>query len=398
MKSEGSCALGISVVILSRYEMVSHGAFQLRCIQPLEYLSASGFNVRLARLEEFVPGGEDLIILHRVIGTSYVLYLTKYAQSLGSVVLYDTDDLIFNDVGVNYLLRIGRKGYAKDLAAVQKLMKICNAISVSTSSLKNACQGIHDAVFINRNALSYSYYETALLHKLAKSTDKPVVIAYLSGSDTHREDFKVVEPSILRVLSDFPQAKFLSVGYLTVSSAFDNFPGRVMHKEFLPYDEFQKIFQQIDINLIPLEIGEDFCQSKSELKFIEAGAYGVPSVASATSTYKEAITHGENGYLVSNEREWYTAIVALLDNEHRFQLGKNARKTTFELYSPHVRAEGWRHFLCEFLTQSEKHKSEKESFLTFKFKFYKALNDLRFFRKKMRRKLKSRVRRTKKPA
>ena len=55
------------------------------------------------------------------------------------------------------------------------------------------------------------------------------------------------------------------------------------------YEEFQAVFEQIDINVVPLQQKDSFAQARSNLKYIEAGAWGIPTIASPASAYREAI-------------------------------------------------------------------------------------------------------------
>ena len=71
-----------------------------------------------------------------------------------------------------------------------------------------------------------------------------------------------------------------------------------------PFASWEKHLENIagvDINIAPLEIGNPFCESKSELKFIEAGIVGVPTVAAATQTFREAIEDGVDGFVAGDD-------------------------------------------------------------------------------------------------
>ena len=64
-----------------------------------------------------------------------------------------------------------------------------------------------------------------------------------------------------------------------------------------------------DIALAPLEMGNIFCRAKSEIKFVEAGALGLPVVASDIAPFRDSITPGEDGFLAADEGESVVAIV-----------------------------------------------------------------------------------------
>lgn len=355
------------VVFVSSEDIVPYGTTQMRCLQPKAYLEKVGFNVDVKNIRNFLPNGEALIVLHRVVASKYVFSLLKIARSLGSVIIYDTDDLIFNERGSSYLFSIGQKKHAKNCSRVNRLMIECDAISVSTAPLVTYCKDISSEVYLNKNALSYSFYNQATSYSYQAQTTEKVVLGYLSGSKTHNKDFKVVESSVIKVLTDFPSAVFLSVGPVDISDRLKRFSGRVIQQEFVPYSDFHKVLHQIDINLVPLEMDEPFCQSKSELKFIEAGIYSIPSVASATIPHAEVIKDGQNGYLAHNENDWYKGISSLMNSQHRYEVGISAKETVMNCYSPELRAREWGDFLHKIISTCSPLKVKRTLFLLVQF-------------------------------
>ena len=62
---------------------------------------------------------------------------------------------------------------------------------------------------------------------------------------------------------------------------------------------------RFDINLAPLEVGNSFCEAKSELKFFDAALVDVPTVASPTGPFRRAIDRGRTGFLATSGDDWY---------------------------------------------------------------------------------------------
>ncbi|MDP2837953.1 MAG: glycosyltransferase, partial [Candidatus Moranbacteria bacterium] len=90
---------------------------------------------------------------------------------------------------------------------------------------------------------------------------------------------------------------------------------------------------EMDINLAPLEMGNPFCESKSELKWFEAGLVAVPTVAAATQTFVEAIADGVDGYVAHTEREWQEKLERLITHpEERQNMGVQARQSVLARY------------------------------------------------------------------
>ena len=182
----------------------------------------------------------------------------------------------------------------------------------------------------------------------------------------------IISDELFQVLVDFPNTELLIVGPLNIDDKFLSLGNRVIIKEFMAYKEFQNIFNSIDINLIPLEIEEPFCQCKSELKFIEAGAYSVPSIATPTRPHCEVITHERNG-LLAEEGEWYENIKKMLDTETRTEIGENAMKTVSKNYSPKIREKDWLSTLTKISNIETRKKSKHLIVIKLQFFLYKTI-------------------------
>ena len=292
--------------------------------------------MKLGALYRSIPSSASIVIVHRAVLDRYTEEFIRYAKLRGSVVVYDTDDLLFTNSVAGYLHSGGKKQHASDINSYRKAIENCDAVLVSTEFLKQKVSLFHKDVKLVKNALSSDYLKVAsrVVRHEKKNAVKPVTIAYLSGSDSHDRDFQLVEDTLLRILSNYENSKLLLVGRLNFSDKFSNFSDRFEYREFVPYKFFPKLFIDIDINLVPLEVDQEFCQAKSELKYIEAGACGVPSVASPTKTYMSVIEPNVNG-LLAEDHAWYEAIEKLLiDHEFRNRLGENAREHVLCEYGP----------------------------------------------------------------
>ena len=358
----------IHVQIASKHKLVRIGTTQLRCFQPVAYLSESGFKTTLSQFYRSIPIPGDILILHRIQMDRFTGKYIKYARSHGVIVVYDTDDLIFSNDGSEYLEKISRKGYSIALGTnpYREAMELCDVVLVSVPYLAIQARKFHPDVRVIRNALSREYLEIAnnVYGKNQKKTEnEELTLAYLSGSSSHDNDFKLVEPALADILSRFNEVRLLIVGPLRYSKNFLHFGDRFTHLERVPYSEFPNLFERIDINLIPLEVDQPFCQSKSELKYIEAGACGVPSVASPTDVCMEVINDKDNGILVRNN-DWLSPLEFLIQNpEKRKSMGHAARSHVLQHYAPDVRARDWEETLNNILIKNDKCRKLQLNFL-----------------------------------
>lgn len=346
--------MSVDIQIVSKHPISSHGTTQLRCNQPAEYLREAGYTVSVETIYQTWPKARKLIFAHRITLNAYTRDFLTCAHARGCPVIYDTDDLLFDPDGLRYL-RAGQKAvnYERGSEPYAQAIAACDAVSVSTGFLQDRTRLLNPHSHVLLNALSASYLALSdQVFEARKMRDtETVTLAYLSGSKSHDADFKVAEPGLLEILETYPNVRLVLVGALSISSAFDKFTMRVERRAFVPYDSYASIFEDIDINLIPLEIEQPFCHAKSELKFIEAGACGVVSVASPTEPHKAVIAHGENGYLAEGA-SWVETLSALIESSDlRERTGQAARDTVLKRYTNEARSKDYAAFVSTLLAE-----------------------------------------------
>jgi hypothetical protein len=107
----------------------------------------------------------------------------------------------------------------------------------------------------------------------------------------------------------------------------------VVHIPFLDFRSYSRAVGLFDINLAPLVV-DSFSQGKSNLKFLEAALFGVPTVASPSEPYAAIIRNGENGFLAATTEEWLAALRTLCaSRDCRVAMGEKARQTALTRYS-----------------------------------------------------------------
>src|SRR5262249_9272363 len=165
-----------------------------------------------------------------------------------------------------------------------------------------------------------------------------IVIGYGSGTATHDIDFQEAAVALELILERYQQMELWIAGPLKLPSSFGQFGDRVVRFPLSDWPAWFRRMAKMDIALAPLEMNNVFCQAKSEIKFVEAGALGVPVIASRVGPYCEAIADRVNGFLASNEQEWVRALSALVeDTALRRRIGRAAQRTVGDKYSPTAR-------------------------------------------------------------
>jgi hypothetical protein len=181
------------------------------------------------------------------------------------------------------------------------------------------------------NGYSRQTYETSRLARLsAKKDDGYFRIGYATGSRTHQKDFAVATPAIAAVMAQYPHTRLILFEHTIILSEFPElleFQSRIEWRQFCPLSELPYEYAAFDICIAPLEVGNRFCEAKSELKFFEAALVGVPTVASPTHPYRQVIRHGENGFLATDAESWRRCLSLLIENaELRNRIAEAARR------------------------------------------------------------------------
>jgi glycosyltransferase involved in cell wall biosynthesis len=103
----------------------------------------------------------------------------------------------------------------------------------------------------------------------------------------------------------------------------------------MPPNTYGEMYTNIDVNIAVLDNNE-FNDSKSEIKAMECGRYGIPLVATNVGCYDEIIVNGQTGYLIdpSNpKKEWVKALSRCInDPKHVQEMGMALKTLCDELY------------------------------------------------------------------
>jgi len=92
---------------------------------------------------------------------------------------------------------------------------------------------------------------------------------------------------------------------------------------------------RFDVNLAPLETGNQFCAAKSPIRCTTAALVAVPSVVAATAPLEAAVIDGETGLIARSADDWMAMITRLLDDPaFRTGLGEAARIDVVARFGP----------------------------------------------------------------
>ena len=286
----------------------------------------------------------DALVAYRVPATVQVLDLLDRCRRRGTPVVCDLDDLIFDpDLAdeIPALAILPPDEAALWLEGVRRYrttLEACDAFVGSTAELCSHAEevtGLPAERFANGVGTLLAQAADAALARPRSAG--PLRVGYLSGTDTHDHDWASVEPVVAAVLDERPELELWLGGLVRPSAALDRYGPRVRRLPMLPWLELPAVLRDLDVNLAPLVLGSRFNEAKSAIKWLEAALTATPTVASATGPFREAIRHGENGFLVTDGAGWRAALDELLDDAgRRAAVGSRARRDALLRWSPHV--------------------------------------------------------------
>jgi glycosyltransferase involved in cell wall biosynthesis len=258
----------------------------------------------------------DLLVVCRALYSAHVAAVITRAKALGIRVLFDVDDLIFDDRYAHLIMETldqvvdedGLQFWFGRISRCGATMRLCDG-AITTNKL--LAEGIRDYAdlptwvvpnFLNRAQLEVSSQVRESKQDGPRAGDR-IRLGYFSGTPTHNRDFAIVEPALAGLLDEDPRLEVLVVGFLPATNRLAPLGDRVTVLPLLDFLNLQVAIADADLNLAPLQHNA-FTNCKSELKYFEAAVVGTATVASPTFTLAGAITHGDNGYL-ARAHEWY---------------------------------------------------------------------------------------------
>ncbi|MBP0581361.1 glycosyltransferase [Labrys sp. LIt4] len=308
-------------------------------------LQAEAFDETQADAFIAALAGARAALFYRVTATPAVLRAILHARALGLPTYYEIDDLLFDD-----------RFFPPDLATYEGqitpqehlhlqlgvplyrfAMAQCDTAIASTSALARHMQPLVrlGRALVLPNGLDARNDAFLARGPELRPADAPVTLFYGSGTKAHNLDFtRELAPVLLDLMREYPRLRLVVAGHLRLVPEFAAHAGRITQIGFIEdIGEYWSVLQACDINLAVLSPGES-ADCKSEIKWLEAAACAIPSVVSATATYRETVAHGMDGFLAKSGREWRDCLKALIEAPQlRLDMGLRAREKALRLYT-----------------------------------------------------------------
>jgi glycosyltransferase involved in cell wall biosynthesis len=290
----------------------------------------------------------DLVVVFRTKWDSNLAEVRKVCSSRRIPLVYDIDDPIFVPEimtpdyfdFLDLLAETKKQEWISKAEANKKALENCDAAILTTDPLARMASTYCHQTYVLPNMLDASMAalaESARANPKPSDSDGKLRLGFAGGNPTHQENFRVIVPALIRILNDHPEAVLTIVGPLLITSftGLQQFSGRIELRPRVPLSEVFSEINRFDINLAPLQTGNPFCESKSELRCVFAGAVSVPTVASPSLPLQRFIVDGKSGFLASNTEEWINSLNTLLENPGLLtRMGNSCRIHTMARFGP----------------------------------------------------------------
>lgn len=273
----------------------------------------------------------DVVIVQQPRGRGW-LGIIRQLQERGIKVLFEIDDYVHG------IRRMGKdhdyaEFFNKDaLAELELNMKVCDAVVASTEYVGRRYRSFNKIVYVCENGLDTARYNLT-------RPPRPTVNIGWAGATGHKKGMLEWMNYVQAVMVELDEACFVSIGQNYADLLKPRFPRRSIAVPFTLVDTYPAAMTMFDIGLAPSG-NNPFFHGKSDLRWLEAGALGVPLIADPVVYPK--IEHGVTGFHAASAPEAGVLMKQLVEDEDlRKSVGEAAREYVLSERAFGIAVESW---------------------------------------------------------
>ncbi|MGI4748938.1 MAG: glycosyltransferase [Janthinobacterium lividum] len=330
--------------------------------------AAAGYETETVDIFDVNPdnlAAADLVVLWRAAYSGHVQSMIRLAHEAGTRIAFDVDDLIvkpslavieiIDGIRTTFVTEAEGRSYFQGM---QRTLTSCDLCITTTEELALPLGELHPIVHVLSNTFDDATVRAsryAVRLRAEHAGDGRVRLGYAGGTRTHQKDVAEIAGALARVLQQRPEALLVlfrdgssGEGLVLIEEFPDLLPfaDRIEWRDMVPLADLPDELARFDISLCPLELGNPFCEAKSELKYFESALAGVCLVASPTGPFQRAVQDGVTGFLAATPDEWERILLRLIDHpEQRFRTARAAYHHVLWQFGPRRQAELWSQLL-----------------------------------------------------
>lgn len=275
----------------------------------------------------------DMVVIQQPRGRAWLRTINAW-RARGIKVVFEVDDYLH---GIQQLpdhdFRDDFKG--QELRKLELNMRACDAMICATPFIADQYRRFNAHTFVCRNGLDLARYQ------LTRPSRETVAIGWAGGTGHIRAVVPWWKRAVVPVMEAREHTCAVSIGMNFAKPIADMFgESRAIHVPFTLIDSYPAAMTLLDIAIAPAG-DNDFFRGKSDLRWLEAGALGIPIVADP-AVYG-LIEDGVTGFTASTAEEAREKLLRLVDDEKlRREVGENARSYVQSERNMGVMADQWR--------------------------------------------------------
>lgn len=257
----------------------------------------------------------DAVVFQRVASTA-ILGIMKQCKEKGIKVFLELDDALFHVSKTNPAYRVWSPNSAA-WNTLKDALKVADKLIISTEELANVYQQ-ENIVFHNAIDFEMPIYNPSNNRRNEIPRDKKIV--GWAGSSSHIDSLSQLKKPIKKLISQRDDITFALCSNPEFLDFFDIPKDRKLYVKHKPFDTWPPVMSLFDISLATV-VPNIFNSCKSELKVLEAGVWGVPSVCTYVEPYARFRKVSNGGCFTVYENsvnDWVNNINKLLDSQETY--------------------------------------------------------------------------------
>lgn len=259
----------------------------------------------------------------QITSSPYVLSFLRAARDLiKKPIITEIDDWLFDIPTYNIASYAYKPNSDVEWIALKQL-ELSTAIIASTEFIKEQILELmpDKKVFVIPNSIDFDIWDKEEPGPTVGKEAGRIRIGY-TGCANHGGDIELIKRPLKAILDEFPNVEFITSGAMRAGAKDE--PVVVEHERsyvlnaWAAIDVWPKVAKgwQMDISIAPLR-DSNFNRAKSNLRWLEASALKVPTVASRVYPFRHSIRHNEDGLIANSEEQWYEALKGLIQDPGR---------------------------------------------------------------------------------
>lgn len=257
-----------------------------------------------------------IVIMQQVAGELWEQKILDLREQ-GIRVLYEIDDYLPAIAEARGHLAADK--YTQDLCdSHHQCMAVCDGLVTTTEWVADQYRPINPNVWLCPNGIEIERYSKFII------PPRDTVNIGWAGGTGHDEAMQPLLPMLADLMDADEEIIFVTIGEPYGWQMPERLRTRCLSIPFSSVENFPSVMTNIDIAMAPAG-RSDFFKAKSDLRWLEASAMGIPSVLDPF-VYRDVVD-GETGLLASTPDEFHIALGLLLDDHNlRAKISANARE------------------------------------------------------------------------